>query len=906
MTRMTTGRNELRMIWLVSLLILAASTWYLDQRVLSLFCGLGFLVSVMQYVTAVQVPTELMAQALNVPIRRHSKVPLYISSIVAVIGAVSGLNWLMGIGITAWIYFLLRWLQRLEISMLSIQTRLQHQHALSQPVVLPSRTEHTDTQEVTATSENRDSNFVEQIQAWIFKGNPVLKAAIVILMVGVVLLLRFATENWQISLATKLGIVALVSAAVTFMGYMLQRKNRSFALALEGLGLGVLFLTLFFAYYNLVIPALIVAAILFLGIMLVTLFLSLKQESVELALMAMLIAYIAPFTLPIREASSVEFISYYLVINLAVAVLSSLRPWKMLNQIAFLITAIVGGIYGLLHIQQSDRFMLTALILAHSAVFIWLGLRFSQLLAQSDLRQFKLKPILDIALIFAAPITAYAFLYLIHFNDIMWQAGLSLIFAVVFACCWMWTRRSQTIAFVAQSYLSLMLIFLALIPPILLKGEWSVIGWALEGAVIYVWALERNVNVARYLSMGFLLMAGASSLYYLVEMNPSPDHIFWLLSSVYLMVVLISQLKAKYQQQLDTLAVSFLSLLSFSGSLMLLMLIQDQALFKDNDVLSLLIVVIVFSLMNELISRQNKTWTWSLPKWSGIAPLMLIAIILIFDQSRNAMIMWDSQQERWAFAIAALLLSRLWVHPISALHLSKEVVSFGVLLSLALCSLSFIPTLPYISVVILPLLFCGWSYQQKAQSLWHLIWQSKSSVALMLTWMIFSQLFSQHAFSAYLLPILNPFDLVSLAMLTAFMWVLLQHMKQGQDKGLIAVMMVLSLLWLSSYIVLRALHIYVQTPLNSLDVWSNATVQLSLTILWVLLAFMTMWIATFKKLKPLWILGGSILVVVTLKLVLLDLSHTGTLTRVLSFLMAGGVMLIIAYIAPMPESVEKE
>ena len=82
--------------------------------------------------------------------------------------------------------------------------------------------------------------------------------------------------------------------------------------------------------------------------------------------------------------------------------------------------------------------------------------------------------------------------------------------------------------------------------------------------------------------------------------------------------------------------------------------------------------------------------------------------------------------------------------------------------------------------------------------------------------------------------------------------------------------------------------------------------QLSLTILWVLLAFMTMWIATFKKLKPLWILGGSILVVVTLKLVLLDLSHTGTLTRVVSFLMAGGVMLIIAYIAPMPESLEKE
>jgi uncharacterized membrane protein len=148
---------------------------------------------------------------------------------------------------------------------------------------------------------------------------------------------------------------------------------------------------------------------------------------------------------------------------------------------------------------------------------------------------------------------------------------------------------------------------------------------------------------------------------------------------------------------------------------------------------------------------------------------------------------------------------------------------------------------------------------------------------------------------------LNPFDLVSIAMLISFIWMLLQQIRAGRDKGMMAVLMVLSLLWLSSYIVLRALHMYLGTPLNSLEVWSNATVQLSLTILWVLLAFATMWIAALKALKPMWILGGSILVIVTLKLVLFDLSHIGTLTRVLSFLLAGGVMLLIAYIAPMPD-----
>ncbi|MCP5775010.1 hypothetical protein NL389_34840, partial [Klebsiella pneumoniae] len=92
-----------------------------------------------------------------------------------------------------------------------------------------------------------------------------------------------------------------------------------------------------------------------------------------------------------------------------------------------------------------------------------------------DLSRFQLKPVLDLALIFAASIIAYIFLYLIHFNQPnqkLWQAGLSLLFAGVFATCWTLLRRKQTIQLISQSYLSLMLIFLALVPPILLTEQW--------------------------------------------------------------------------------------------------------------------------------------------------------------------------------------------------------------------------------------------------------------------------------------------------------------------------------------------------------------------------------------------------------------------------------------------------
>lgn len=35
---------------------------------------------------------------------------------------------------------------------------------------------------------------------WMMHGNPILRVAVAILMVGVVLLLRFASEHWQLSL----------------------------------------------------------------------------------------------------------------------------------------------------------------------------------------------------------------------------------------------------------------------------------------------------------------------------------------------------------------------------------------------------------------------------------------------------------------------------------------------------------------------------------------------------------------------------------------------------------------------------------------------------------------------------------------------------------------------------------
>ncbi|GJC32083.1 membrane protein [Acinetobacter sp. KAM398] len=753
-----------------------------------------------------------------------------------------------------------------------------------------------------ATQSRSSSNsLLQQAQSWLIHGNPVLKAAIVVLLIGVVLLLRFATEHWQFSLAVKLLFVAGVSAAVTVFGYLLRNKNRSFALGVQGLGLAGLCLTLFFAYYNLVIPNLAIASLCFIVVMLLTLWLSLKQQSVELALMAMLIAYFAPFTLPVRNATAIEFIAYYLLINISVAILSSLRPWKYLNQIAFLMTVVVGGSYAFYHGYIFERQVLTLLVLAHAAIFIWLGFRFSQLLAQEDVATFQLKPILDLALIFGAPIVGYACLYLMYFEETAEQAAFSLLFAVVFAGLYWLTKQHRQTQFIAQSYFSLMLIFSVLIPPILLPEQWSVIGWALQGVAVFIFAFIQYSKISRYLALGLFAVAGLSGLYYLVELPYFERSIYWVLSLSYATVVVFSNSRAAFRQQLSTATTSVLCLMMLSATSLWLWLGLDYFDGELATVQTLLAVVVIYLLINEVLLSRQATWSWLLPKWLGLKPVSLTAAGLLFSRSYDGAVHWVSGTERLLFALFAGVLSVLWLRPLWTVRSDKEWLSLGLLPILAMASLTLLPQHPYSSVVILPLLFAAWCWWQQPDSDWRKFWYARSNLIFMLMWMLCSQFLTEQAFYGYVLPILNPFDLVSIAMLVAILWMLNLQRKTHLDQGLAAVIMVLSLLWLSSYVLLRALHLYLGTPINQIAVWQDATVQLSLTMLWVSLACIAMWIASLKQLRALWILGSSILVIVTLKLVLLDLSNIGTLMRVLSFFAAGLGMLLIAYIAPIPE-----
>jgi uncharacterized membrane protein len=82
--------------------------------------------------------------------------------------------------------------------------------------------------------------------------------------------------------------------------------------------------------------------------------------------------------------------------------------------------------------------------------------------------------------------------------------------------------------------------------------------------------------------------------------------------------------------------------------------------------------------------------------------------------------------------------------------------------------------------------------------------------------------------------------------------------------------------------------------------------QGSISVLWALTALAVMFVATRSARRWLWLCGGALLAALVLKLFFVDLAGSGTVARIVSFLGAGGLMVLIGYLSPAPPRQPRE
>jgi uncharacterized membrane protein len=154
------------------------------------------------------------------------------------------------------------------------------------------------------------------------------------------------------------------------------------------------------------------------------------------------------------------------------------------------------------------------------------------------------------------------------------------------------------------------------------------------------------------------------------------------------------------------------------------------------------------------------------------------------------------------------------------------------------------------------------------------------------------------------LPLLNPLDLMIAATFFAFAgW-------KGslENRDVTAVLdkafAVAGFIWLNA-IALRSIHYWAGVPYRIDRLLDDVLVQATLSILWTSTALVLMLLARRNMKRQFWIIGAGLLGLVVVKLFLVDLANSGTIARIVSFLVVGVLLLVIGYVTPVPPG-EKE
>ena len=239
-------------------------------------------------------------------------------------------------------------------------------------------------------------------------------------------------------------------------------------------------------------------------------------------MLALSMAYLAPLVIPQNHPDVIFLFGYYFLINLAVAAVNFIQPWKILHQIAFFATMFIGGATIGIYAKTYQFDTLDMILWLHIALFIWLSIRYSQLMLRTQTQDTsidqtvpqsrqRLQPILDVGLIFSVPVLGFSLhAYLMHNSTqaLTWGA---VALAIVYIALNLWIKRQHPqLSILAKSFFILAVVFTALIFPLAKGAHWTSTGWVIQGTALIVWGVTERYRLSRYVGVVLVLLSSVA------------------------------------------------------------------------------------------------------------------------------------------------------------------------------------------------------------------------------------------------------------------------------------------------------------------------------------------------------------------------------------------------------------
>jgi uncharacterized membrane protein len=759
-----------------------------------------------------------------------------------------------------------------------------------------------------------------------------------ILFIGLAFLAKFASEHVHVPVELRLAGIAAVALALLVVGWRLRVARAGYAQVLQGGAVAVLYLTLFVAFRFYGVLAALPVFVLMVGVAALAAALAVLQNAKALAVVGALGGFAAPLLVSTGSGNHVALFSYYLVLDLGIAAIAWHRTWRSLNLIGFLGTFVVATAWGVLRYDSQHYASSQAFLIAFFVLFVAIMLMPARVRASDDDGREETDWPREIwvhgSLLFGLPTITFLLQYGLVRHTEYGVALSALVLAAFYVLLARWMRTQPRLAAAFEGSLAVAVVFLTLVIPFALDARSTAGAWALEGAGLVWLGLRQARGRVRAFGYGLLLLAGLT-LVFAHEHHGAPDRFLNAIFFNGVLVAAASLIAAWAVQRAATRGATRSGrglladgeaaaepLLIGWGTLWLLAAAAvqiDRFVFERFALAAWLATFSGIALLYAVLSVRLH---WRRVAWPALAHAPLHAVGLCIVAATLARPLQDGGAWAWPLAALAHAVLLRWLAPQWPGAVRNTVHALGALVLAGLGALqgraitagwgdewSAWPWLGWLVVPALMLLALPRPGTVRRWPMSAAPWAYQGIVGAVLTaalllWTLVANLASNGSAQPLPhLPLLNPLDLgVGVALLAAWQWLRCDAARRalGERPALAPTLLAAAgFVWLNAMLI-RAFHHYGDVPYR-LHAWLDSlAVQTGIALLWTAIALAVMWWSARRAQRVPWLAGATLLAAVVLKLLLVDQSGTGTVTRIVSFIGVGVLMLVIGYVAPLP------
>jgi len=771
-----------------------------------------------------------------------------------------------------------------------------------------------DIKEVMASLEEIEQldrqNTQKSLDIWsslqrIFIGdNPIVRIGGVILFLGLSFFTKFLIDQSIITLEMRLVFLGFLAFGFMVLGWRWREKEGDYGLILQAIGVATLYLDIFSSakLYHLI--DLKIAFVLMLMVVLMASWLSIIQKSLPLILFSITGGFLVPILTSDGSGSHVVLFSYYALLNVAIVIVAYFYSWRILNLVGFAFTFIISTWWGVLRYEEEFFATTEPFLILFFLFYLAINVLFTKHLKELNIKY------VDTLMTFGLPFIAFAFQdAMIGYDDN--SMGLSaLVLALLYGGLSYALHPNSYTKELSQSFFSLAVIFFAITVGYYYDHEILSIIWAVE-AVGTIWiALKHDRLLTRIIASVIMLF----SLLVAIEGVASEEHAI-LFSIPFItalftlsMLFVILWLYHYYEQNLREFELAIAPFMVGMG-----LLIYQFIGFMKFDIYDSSRAVDYFLIYTSLISLALMV----VAKWSDwnrmkeyLASFFVVGALFILFSGRlsypnpfdgiGAMAFplffatyyllayrlekYWSAATLWQILSAVLIVITLsfeFAFRADELHLLGlyQDVAWG------------ISALAAFGVVYLGTKTLTYPFQKHYQA-YHLYFLGVMSLVITL----WSTILFAHVTPSYL-PLFNVLDLIAIAVMVSLYYYIDYNL---EEKELPFILLGIYGLLFISVVLARTMHSF-GGVVYSEAILDNMSYQMGLSILWSAVAFILMLLSQKLQSRGVWISSMSLIAITVIKLLLIDMANSATIERIISFIGAGVLILIIGYFFKIPQ-----